>query len=171
MNRKITAERLAKALSDARIGQRELAKKANIKESSISHYINGRHSPSKESAEAIAKVLDVNPAWLMGFDVPKEEKFSAAKQYFRQTDAVDSLFAASGWETEDILGDDEIIDYTEEGEPIFNTPVIGIKLTNDSYSFVISYQDYMEIKDTINEAFKAKFLEIVSKNLPSLIEE
>lgn len=171
MNKKIIAERLSKALNDSGLGQRELAEKSHLTESSISHYINGRHAPSKESAEALAKVLNVTPAWLLGFDVPKEEKYSAAKRYYHETDAIEALFASAGWNCEDIWGDDEIIDYTEDGEPICQPVLIGFKLSNENSSLTISSKDYDELKDEVTKVFQKKFLEIVTKNLSSFMEE
>ena len=53
--------------------QRVLAQKIGVNESTISHYVNGRFLPSIETANAIGAILNVQPAWLMGFDVPKEK--------------------------------------------------------------------------------------------------
>lgn len=71
MKNELTALRLLEAMSDNSITQRELSERAKIKEASISQYVNGSHAPSNISAGKIADVLGVNPAWLMGFDVPK----------------------------------------------------------------------------------------------------
>ena len=71
MKYKKTASRIKEAMSDMNISQQELADKSNIGKSSISHYVNGSNEPGNKSAYALAKVLNVNPAWLMGLDVPK----------------------------------------------------------------------------------------------------
>lgn len=71
MKYEITALRLREALRDANMTQQELADKSHIGKSSISHYINGTNEPGNKSAYQIAKVLKVNPAWLMGLDAPK----------------------------------------------------------------------------------------------------
>lgn len=76
MKHEKTAKRLSLALSNANMSQQELSAKANIGKSSISHYINGSHAPSNLSAGKIAKVLNVNPVWLMGYDVPMTESES-----------------------------------------------------------------------------------------------
>jgi len=170
MNNEVTSKRLAKALKDAGLRQRELAQKANITESSVSHYINGRYTPSKEVAEAMAKVLNVSPAWLMGFDVPEKNKYLAVQQYYYQTNAVEELFRAAGWDYEDIPGEDEFVDYDQDGYPIFTPTLAGIKLTKGIYSMTIPYEDYMELKDTITEAFNKKFLDILTKNFASYSE-
>jgi len=172
MNRQIISERIAKALKESGLKQKELAQKANITESSVSHYVNGRFAPSPEIGEKLAKILNVNVGWLLGFDeAERQGKYYTVQKYFHETDALEALFAASGWECKDIVGDDEIVDYTPEGEPIFTQEVIAVKLSNGSQSFTISFDDYLELKETVTKAFKDKFFEIVTKNLSSLSEE
>ena len=71
MRYEITARRIREAMSDMGISQQELADKAHIGKSSISHYVNGSNEPGNKSAFALAQVLKVNPAWLMGLDERK----------------------------------------------------------------------------------------------------
>ena len=76
MKYELTAKRIREAMSDMGISQQELADKSKIGKSSISHYVNGTNEPGNKSAYMLAEVLEVNPAWLMGLDVPKKiEKF------------------------------------------------------------------------------------------------
>lgn len=77
MKNEITAKRLQQALSSASMTQQELADKCKINKASISQYINGSHAPSNISSGKIGEVLDVNPLWLMGYDVPMKAEFSA----------------------------------------------------------------------------------------------
>ena len=72
MKYELTANRIREAMYENGISQQELADKSGIGKSSISHYANGSNEPGNKSAYALAKVLNVNPAWLMGLDVPKE---------------------------------------------------------------------------------------------------
>lgn len=72
MRYEVTAMRLREALHDADMTQQELADKSHIGKSSISHYVNGSNEPGNKSAYQLAKALNVNPAWLMGLDVPKQ---------------------------------------------------------------------------------------------------
>ena len=67
----LTAERIKEAMNDMHMTQQELADKSQIGKSSISHYVNGSNEPGNKSAYALAQVLKVNPAWLMGLDAPK----------------------------------------------------------------------------------------------------
>lgn len=72
MKNEITAKRLQKALSDMNMKPQELADKSGVSKASISQYVNGSHTPSNISSGKMAKVLNVNPLWLMGFDVQME---------------------------------------------------------------------------------------------------
>lgn len=76
MKNEETAKRLQIALSNANMSQQELVEKSGVGKSSISHYINGSHAPSNISAGKIAKVLGVEPLWLMGFNVEMKKEFS-----------------------------------------------------------------------------------------------
>lgn len=74
MKNEITAKRLQKALSDMNMKPQELVDKSGVSKASISQYVNGSHTPSNISSGKMAKVLNVNPLWLMGFDVPMENE-------------------------------------------------------------------------------------------------
>lgn len=66
----LTAKRLSLALSKINMIPQELSNASGVNKSSISQYLNGAHSPSNISSEKMSKILNVNPLWLMGFDVP-----------------------------------------------------------------------------------------------------
>lgn len=81
MKHELTARRIRQAMAEKSITARELAKRSGIRESSVSHYVNGTHAPSNLSAGSMAKVLGVSPVWLMGFDVPMKEPSKEEKYY------------------------------------------------------------------------------------------
>ena len=64
--------RIRKALSVRNMTQTELCAKARVSKSTLSEYLSGKYEPKQDKAYIIAKALDVNPAWLMGFDAPME---------------------------------------------------------------------------------------------------
>ena len=66
------AIRLNKALAIRGMKQADLAELTGIPKSAISHYIKGSFEPKQDRVFVIAKALDVDPVWLMGFDVPME---------------------------------------------------------------------------------------------------
>lgn len=53
--------------------QVDLVNKTGISKASINQYVKGVHCPENDRAMLLADVLNVNPLWLMGFDVQMEE--------------------------------------------------------------------------------------------------
>ena len=69
--------RISAALTLRDMKQSELCKLANVPKSSLSLYLSGAYEPKQDRIYAMAKALNVNEAWLMGYDVPMErEKIS-----------------------------------------------------------------------------------------------
>ena len=74
-------KRISKALSIRNMKQTDLCTLTGIPKSAMSQYISGAYEPKQDRTFLIANVLDVNEAWLMGYDVPMErEKSSPDKQ-------------------------------------------------------------------------------------------
>lgn len=67
------AKRIAKALSIRGMKQSELCEKTKIPKSAISQYVSGAFEPKQDRIFLIAQALDVDPVWLMGYDVPMEK--------------------------------------------------------------------------------------------------
>ena len=70
MKNEITSKRLQSAMDQQHMKAQELSTRSGLNKASISQYINGTHAPSNISAGKMAAVLNVNPVWLMGYDVP-----------------------------------------------------------------------------------------------------
>lgn len=70
------ANRIKQGLSIRNMKQADLVEKTKIGKSSISTYISGAYEPKQRNIYKIAKALDVNEAWLMGYDVPMEREAS-----------------------------------------------------------------------------------------------
>lgn len=66
--------RISKALSIRGMKQSDLCEKTNIPKSAISQYVSGSFEPKQDRLFLIAQALDVDPVWLMGFDVPMEKE-------------------------------------------------------------------------------------------------
>jgi len=64
------ANRLSKAISIRNIKPVELSEKTGIDKSKISSYMSGRYKAKQDGIYILSKVLEVDPAWLMGYDVP-----------------------------------------------------------------------------------------------------
>jgi transcriptional regulator with XRE-family HTH domain len=65
--------RLARALAIRGMKQSELCEKTKIPKSAISQYLSGSFEPKQDRLHVIAQALNVDPVWLMGFDVPMEK--------------------------------------------------------------------------------------------------
>ena len=68
------SDRIAKALDIRNMKQAELCEKTKIPKSAISQYVSGAFEPKQDRLLLIAQALDVDPVWLMGFDVPMERE-------------------------------------------------------------------------------------------------
>ena len=62
-------ERLKLALAINNISQSELCERTGIPKSAMSQYISGAFTPKQERTYLIAKALNVNEAWLLGYDI------------------------------------------------------------------------------------------------------
>lgn len=66
-------ERIKKAMkSKSNMSAAELSRLSGIPKSSISQYLNGRVNPKQDRIYLMASALNVNEAWLMGYDVAPE---------------------------------------------------------------------------------------------------
>ena len=63
-------ERLAKAMRRMNITQAELCAMTGISRSTMSQYYSGAFRPKEDKLRRIAKALEVNEAWLLGYENP-----------------------------------------------------------------------------------------------------
>ena len=95
MDRVKTSARLKQLMSERNLKQVDILrlsepyqKELNIKmsKSTLSQYVTGKQSPDQNRIYLLSKTLDVNEAWLMGFDVSKkripDEQRSSEKNDF-----------------------------------------------------------------------------------------
>lgn len=99
--------RLKELLSITGDSQNEMGRKSGLTKSAISNYINGTREPRQDALLLLSKAYNVNPAWLMGLDVPmrvesdieSNEKLTEAEELYEKyknaipeiRNAVDSL--------------------------------------------------------------------------------
>lgn len=71
MSQKVStfAKRLREALDERGMTQAVLAQMSGISKSSISRYLSGAWEGKQDAVYALSKALNVNEAWLMGYDV------------------------------------------------------------------------------------------------------
>lgn len=53
--------------------KKEFANRCTIRRSTMANYLDGRVSPTLDRIEQIAEEFNVSPAWLAGWDEPKEK--------------------------------------------------------------------------------------------------
>ncbi len=68
------ANRLKYAITIKNIKPIELSKKTNISKTNISCYMSGKYEAKQDGVKLLSEALDVNPVWLMGYDVPMEKE-------------------------------------------------------------------------------------------------
>ena len=71
------AERLRQALAARKMRQADLCQRTGIPKSAISQYLSGAFEPKQDRVAILARALNVQEAWLMGFDVPMEREDAA----------------------------------------------------------------------------------------------
>ncbi len=65
------AERLTNIIKENNVDISTLANKLGIKsKSTIYRYMNGEMAPKITTVKYLAEIFNVNPVWLMGYDVP-----------------------------------------------------------------------------------------------------
>lgn len=64
--------RMRKAMDIRNMKQADLVEKTGLPKSAISQYYSGKYEPKQKGIYLIAKALNVNEAWLMGYNVPME---------------------------------------------------------------------------------------------------
>ena len=68
------ANRLTLAIAIRNIKPVELSEKTGIDKSKISSYMSGRYKAKQDGVFLLSQALNVDPAWLMGYDVPMERE-------------------------------------------------------------------------------------------------
>lgn len=77
--------RLRYAMNVRNIKSIDLSSKTGIDKSQISHYLKGDYKAKQDTLYLMANALNVNPVWLMGYDVPMEKN---AEDLLRKIGAV-----------------------------------------------------------------------------------
>lgn len=65
-----TKERLAEMMHVLDISAADIVRKTGINKSTLSNYINGKRTAVQDQLSLIADPYGIDPAWLMGYDVP-----------------------------------------------------------------------------------------------------
>ena len=90
--------RLQRAMNIRNMKASELSEKANIPKSAISQYLSGLYEAKQKSIYKLAKVLNVNEGWLMGYDVPMERNSNIIQGSFNMSTIIKSNYGESSLE-------------------------------------------------------------------------
>lgn len=71
LNKEVFAERLKEIMRDNNQTLTSLSERVKLSPATISRYTSGKMAPKITTIEVIAREFNVNPAWLMGYDVDK----------------------------------------------------------------------------------------------------
>lgn len=74
MNENI-GDRIKLAMKKKKVKQVDVVTNTGITKGALSSYLSNRYSPKQTAIYKISKYLNVNPAWLMGYDVPMEYEY------------------------------------------------------------------------------------------------
>ena len=77
------ANRLKSELENQDISLTAFAKKISYSKQTISAYIKGVRFPKRPVIDAIARALNVNAAWLLGYDVSRETEQSLTSKHVK----------------------------------------------------------------------------------------
>lgn len=86
-------DRLKEAMTIRGITQSELCEKTGIPKSAMSQYISGAFKPKQQRTYLIAQALNVNEAWIMGYDVPMERAKNNAEQIYYDFIGINTLLS------------------------------------------------------------------------------
>jgi len=83
-------ERLRKARQDKGLSQADLAKKASLQPSAVSHFETGTRSPSFENLRRLADALGVSIDYLLGRQTDEEAAGPVAQRLYRNFEKMTS---------------------------------------------------------------------------------
>ena len=73
------AHRLKYAIKIRDVRPVDISKVTGISKTNLSCYMSGKYEAKQDGVEILAKVLDVNPVWLMGYNVPMDKDYGKTK--------------------------------------------------------------------------------------------
>lgn len=82
--------------------QTELCRISGIPKSALSQYVTGLFRPKQDRTLTLARALQVDPAWLMGYDVPESEVAEEGQEIFRCDSIPDEFYELSAERREKI---------------------------------------------------------------------
>lgn len=120
------SERLKYAMEIRNVKQAELSKATGISKTNMTYYISGKNKPREDKINLIAKELNVNPIWLLGYNVPMEQEQTA--NVLATADRIKDLRIYNNWNRKELANKLGLSEKELEGYEIgYNTPNDYIK--------------------------------------------
>lgn len=79
MKKSTLADRLAIAMEKRGMRAVDVVERTNIPKGTLSYYLSGKSKPKSDRVYILAQLLDVNEAWLLGYDAPMERSADQKK--------------------------------------------------------------------------------------------
>lgn len=138
-------KRLKIAMDNINMSSKELSDKTGIPKSSISQYLSGYAKPKQDRIYLISKVLGINEAWLIGYNVPmKADKFrdlpTESHKSFTNIEDFQKMYGKSNLRSDRLIN--AIIENAE-------------KMKNDSKKDLLDYSFYLLEKENPNSILHA----------------
>ena len=118
MNKKVSTfhRRLNEGMEIRNFKQVDLVRATGLSKQKVNQYVSGQFEAKQDGVYILAKTLDVNEAWLMGYDVPMERNTQASSQ---ATAAWDAKYNGGG----KLARETEIFERVLTKLPMYDVPV------------------------------------------------
>lgn len=73
------SSRIRELLAETGDSQVDMCRKTGIQKSALSNYLSGTRIPRQDKISAISNAYNVNPAWLLGYEVQKQKELSSSQ--------------------------------------------------------------------------------------------
>lgn len=65
-------DRIRQIMDEYSINMTEFARRTGLGKAAVSNYLHGYREPKQDQVAKIAETFNVNPAWVLGYDVPRD---------------------------------------------------------------------------------------------------
>ena len=94
MKESTSQHRIKELLDIYHITLSEMSRTTGVQKSALSNYIHGTRDPRQDKIAQIADAYGINPAWLMGYDVPMHINKEEPRVFYAEVDTEELLKAA-----------------------------------------------------------------------------
>lgn len=90
--------RFIEAMSIRQMRQIDVAERSGLPKSQVNQYKTGKYEPMQDALYKLAKVLNVNVAWLMGHDVPMEIDRGRLEKEVQVCELIEQCYGVKAYE-------------------------------------------------------------------------